>query len=43
MHVYNSIEKHSTILYRSLYPFGPCILQAQKVRNARFEGTVWVF
>ena len=31
MHVYNNIEQLSTILYRSLYPFGPCILQAQKV------------
>lgn len=43
MHVYNSLEKISTILYRSLYPLGPCILQAPKIWYARFEGTVWVF
>jgi hypothetical protein len=31
MHVYNSLEKISTILYRSLYPLGTYIMQAQKV------------
>jgi hypothetical protein len=43
MHVYNSIEKLSTILYLSLYSLGTCILQAPKICYARFEGTVWVF
>lgn len=43
MHVYNSLEKLSTILYRSLYPLGTCILQAQKIWYARPEGTVWFF
>ena len=43
MHVYNSLEKLSTILYLSFYPLGTCILQAPKVWHARSEGTVWIF
>lgn len=43
MHVYNSLEKLPTILYRFLYPIRPSILQAPKIWDARSEGTLWVF